>query len=138
MKQPLLLPLAMKPDPIDIELEALKTALLGKSKSGEDNFSSHISTAIQSLQAIASELEVFERELRQRCVLSKTKAVEADKSLQLALAKQDMGQVFQHSIDKTVHLRLAQAMDKQLSKIETERIKLKVNLELAAKELEKP
>jgi hypothetical protein len=29
-------------------------------------------------------------------------------------------------------------MDKQLSKIETERIKLKVNLELAAKELEKP
>ena len=138
MKQPLLLPLAMKPDPIDIELEALKTALLGKSKSGEDNFSSHISTAIQSLQAIASELEVFERELRQRCVLSKTKAVQADKSLQLALTKQDMGQVFQHSIDKTVHLRLAQAMDKQLSKIETERIKLKVNLELAAKELEKP
>jgi hypothetical protein len=67
----------MKPDPIDIELEALKTALLGKSESGEDNFSSHISTAIQSLQAIASELEVFERELRQRCVLSKTKAVEA-------------------------------------------------------------
>jgi len=128
----------MKPDPIDIELEALKTALLDKSESGEDNFSSHISTAIQSLQAIASELKVFERELRQRCVLSKTKAVEADKSLQLALAKQDMGQVFQHSIDKTVHLRLAQAMDKQLSKIETERIKLKVNLELAAKELEKP
>jgi len=128
----------MKPDPIDIELEALKTALLGKSKSGEDNFSSHISTAIQSLQAIASELEVFERELRQRCVLSKTKAVQADKSLQLALTKQDMGQVFQYSIDKTVHLRLAQAMDKQLSKIETERIKLKVNLELAAKELEKP
>jgi hypothetical protein len=49
-----------------------------------------------------------------------------------------MGQVFQHSIDKTVHLRLAQAMDKQLSKIETERIKLKVNLELAAKELGNP
>jgi hypothetical protein len=128
----------MQHDHIDIELEALKTALLGKSESGEDNFSSHISTAIQSLQAIASELAVFERELRQRCVLSKTKAVEADKSLQLALAKQDMGQVFQHSIDKTVHLRLAQAMDKQLSKIETERIKLKVNLELAAKELGNP
>ncbi|MBD2036924.1 hypothetical protein H6F76_18105 [Leptolyngbya sp. FACHB-321] len=127
----------MQHDHIDIELEAMKAALLGKSESGEDNFSSHISKVLQSLQAIASELEVFERELRQRCVLSKTKAVEADKSLQLALAKQDMGQVFQHSIDKTVHLRLAQAMDKQLSKIETERIKLKVNLELAAKELGK-
>jgi len=128
----------MQHDHIDIELEAMKAALLGKSESGEDNFSSYASTAMQSLQTIASELAVFERELRQRCVLSKTKAVEADKSLQLALAKQDMGQVFQHSIDKTVHLRLAQAMDKQLSKIETERIKLKVNLELAAKELEKP
>ena len=127
----------MQHDHIDIELEAMKAALLGKSESGEDNFSSYASTAMQSLQTIASELAVFERELRQRCVLSKTKAVEADKSLQLALAKQDMGQVFQHSIDKTVHLRLAQAMDKQLSKIETERIKLKVNLELAAKELGK-
>jgi hypothetical protein len=127
----------MQHDHIDIELEAMKAALLGKSESGEDNFSSYASTAMQSLQTIASELAVFERELRQRCVLSKTKAVEADKSLQLALAKQDMGQVFQHSIDKTVHLRLAQAMDKQLSKIETEQIKLKVNLELAAKELGK-
>lgn len=127
----------MKPDPIDIELEALKAALLSKSKAGEDNFSSYVSTSIQSLQAIASELEVFERELKQRCLISKTKAVEADKGLQAALAAQDMGRVFQHSIDKTVHLRYVKAIESRASKIEIELIKLKVNLELAAKELGK-
>ena len=125
-------------DPIDVELEAFKGVLLETRASGQDNFSGYINTSIGSLQAIASELEVFERELKRRCLASKTKAVEADKSLQMALVRQDMGQVFQHSIDKTVHLRLAKAMENQVSKVETELIKLKVNLDLAAKELGRP
>ncbi|MBD2076419.1 hypothetical protein H6F86_21540 [Phormidium sp. FACHB-592] len=127
----------MQHDRIDIELEAMKAVLLGKNKPGEAPLPSYVSAAIQSLQKIASELEVLERELRERCTVSKTKAAQADKGLRLALANEDMGQIFQCSIDKKVHLRLAQALDRQLSKIETERIKLNVNLELVAQELKK-
>ncbi|MBD2036966.1 hypothetical protein H6F76_18320 [Leptolyngbya sp. FACHB-321] len=128
----------MAPDPIDMELEALKTALFEQRNSGQDEYSSSISASIRALQTIASGLEEFEHELKRRCLTSKTKAVEADKYLKIALAKQEMGQVFQHSIDKTVHLRLAKAMENQASKIEMELIKLKVNLDLAAKEIGRP
>ncbi|GEM_PF-1446424 len=124
----------MTSDSLDDEIEALKQRLYPTATPDQGEAKDKFSAVMGCIRSLSTDLELCSDELRNRCLASKTKAVEAEKSLQVAIAHQDIGRIFQCFIDKTVHTRLVKAMETQSSRIGIELVKLKDGLALIEKQ----
>ncbi|MBD1998925.1 hypothetical protein H6F88_19575 [Oculatella sp. FACHB-28] len=60
--------------------------------------------------------------------MSMSKATTSHNKAQTALIEQDMASVFQHSIDKQVHIRLVQALKTRIEQVETAKVSLEKHL----------
>lgn len=104
---------------IDVELQRLKQELLFPDQFTESKMckesmqqaSNSLRHSTQSLQKLCSDLRI----MRQKSV---NKANASHNQAQKALIEQNMAAVFQHSVDKAVHIRLAEAMKARVEQVE--------------------
>lgn len=104
---------------IDAELQRLKETILSPTEPLSLPFYQEaLDLGIVSLRESINLLQATCSDLRNRCQLSISKASASHEKAQAALLEQDMASVFQHSIDKAVHIRLAQAFKIRVEQLE--------------------
>lgn len=114
---------------IDDELKRLKKAVLYPGNpSDSSTYEEALKSGTQSLQESIKVLEDLCSDLRSKCQMSMSKATVSHDKAQTALIEQDMASVFQHSIDKQVHIRLVQALKTRIEQVETAKVSLEKHL----------
>jgi hypothetical protein len=114
--------------PVDDDegLEALKRELLGEQYFAKPSTEDY---ATKVLKDAIGKLDRLSAQLRWHCQSSKAKAIKAHQKAQRSLKLNEMDQVFQHSVDKAVHIRFVKTMEPQLKKIESDIAILRTSLE---------
>ena len=113
-------------DVLDDDLEALKRELLGEQYFTKPSTEDH---ATKVLNDAIGKLDRLSAQLRWHCQSSKNKAIKAHQKAQQSLKLNEMDKVFQHSVDKAVHIRFVKTIEPQLKKIESDIAILKTFLE---------
>lgn len=116
-------------DDLDDELQRLKEAMLHPGNLPDSSTCKEsLKLGTQSLQESIKILESFCSDFRSKRQVSMSKATASHDKAQAALIDQDMASVFQHSIDKQVHIRLVQALKVRIEEVEATKVSLEKRL----------
>ncbi|MBD2099252.1 hypothetical protein H6F90_29755 [Trichocoleus sp. FACHB-591] len=85
-----------------------------RSRSTLDDPEKTLEAGIRELRGAIDAIGSVQGSIEKQCSQSRAKAVESHQKAQLALAEHDMNAVFQHSVDKAVHIKVVQALKSQI------------------------